>query len=109
MNIVAYNHHFLFLILLQNPKMDRIIKNYNHEIPKKYKMEQHLNDSILRTFGALGIFINREVAKNDIRLLASRFDGIYIAVSSTVSNKRKRLTCHPKNGTFWSLAETYSK
>lgn len=46
---------------------------------------------MLRTFGARGISINKEVAKNDIRLRASRFEGMSIAVSLTVSSKRKRL------------------
>lgn len=51
----------------------------------------HLNDSMLRTFGALGISMNREVAKNEMRLRASKFAGMSIAESLTVSNKRKRL------------------
>ena len=46
-----------------------------------------LNDSIFRTLGALGISIKREVAKKEIRLRASKFAGISIAVSLTVSNK----------------------
>lgn len=58
-----------------------------HIDTEKCRRKKHLNDNILRTFGALGMSIKREVAKNDIRLLASRFDGIYIAVSLTVSNK----------------------
>lgn len=53
-----------------------------------------LNDSIFRTLGALGISINREVAKNDIRLLASKFAGMSIAASLTVSSKWKRLICN---------------
>lgn len=63
---------------------------------KKDKKRTHLNDNILRTFGALGMFIKREVAKNEIRLRASKFEGIYIALSLTVSNKWKRLICHKK-------------
>jgi hypothetical protein len=54
------------------------------------KMEENkfdLNDSIFRTLGALGISIKREVAKKEIRLRASKFAGISIAVSLTVSNK----------------------
>lgn len=42
---------------------------------------------MLRTFGASGIAINKELAKKDIRLLASRLDGTSIADSFTVSNK----------------------
>lgn len=57
------------------------------------KRKHHLNDSMFRTSGALGISINREVEKNDRRLLASKFTGRSIAVSLTVSNKRKRLIC----------------
>lgn len=50
-------------------------------------MRKHLNDNIFRTFGAVGISIKREVAKNEIRLRASRLEGIYIALSLTESNK----------------------
>ena len=46
-----------------------------------------LNESIFRTLGALGISIKREVAKNEIRLLAAKFEGMSIAVSLMVSNK----------------------
>lgn len=49
--------------------------------------ESDLNDIIFRTFGALGISMKREVAKNDIRLRASKFAGMSVAVSSTVSSK----------------------
>lgn len=45
------------------------------------------NGIILCTFGASGISVNREVAKNDMRLRASKFAGTSIAVSLTVSNK----------------------
>lgn len=53
----------------------------------------HLNDSILRTFGALGMVMNREVAKNDMRLRASKLVGMSKTVSLAVSNKRRRLIC----------------
>jgi hypothetical protein len=43
--------------------------------------------NIFRTLGAFGISINREFAKNDIRLLASRFVGTSIADSFTVSRR----------------------
>lgn len=49
--------------------------------------ESDLNDIIFRTLGALGISMKREVAKNDIRLRASKFAGMSVAVSSTVSSK----------------------
>lgn len=52
---------------------------------------ENLKDSMLRTFGARGISMNREVAKNDIRLLASRFEGISMAASLIVSSKRNLL------------------
>lgn len=58
------------------------------------KGESDLNDIIFRTLGALGISMKSEVAKNDIRLRASKFTGMSVAVSSTVSNKWKRLICH---------------
>lgn len=54
----------------------------------------YLNGIILCTFGASGISVNREVAKNDMRLRASKFAGMSIAVSLMVSNKWKRLICH---------------
>lgn len=60
----------------------------------------NLNDSISRTLGALGISVNSEVAKKEMRLLASRFAGMSIALSLTVSNKRKRLICHSKLENF---------
>jgi len=43
--------------------------------------------NIFRTLGAFGISIKREFAKNDIRLLASRFVGTSIADSFTVSRR----------------------
>lgn len=52
----------------------------------------YLNDNILRTLGALGISMKREVAKNDIRLRASMFAGTSNALSLMVSSKRKRFT-----------------
>lgn len=55
------------------------------------------NGIILCTFGASGISVNREVAKNDMRLRASKFEGTSIAVSFTVSNKWKRLICHEQD------------
>lgn len=57
-------------------------------------MKSDLNDNMFRTFGALGMFINREVAKKEIRLRASKLVGIPSALSSTVSSKRNRLTYH---------------
>lgn len=53
---------------------------------------KYLNDNILRTVGAIGIFIKREVAKKEMRLRASKLVGISIALSLTESNKNKRLT-----------------
>jgi hypothetical protein len=41
----------------------------------------------LYTFGASGIFVNKEVAKNDMRRRASKFTGMSIVVSLTVTNK----------------------
>lgn len=54
----------------------------------------YLNGSIFCTLGASGISVNREVAKNDMRLRASKFAGMSIAVSLTVSSKWKRLIWH---------------
>lgn len=54
------------------------------------------NESMLRTFGADGMFINKELEKNDIRLLASRLDGTSIADSFTVRSKNNLLICKKK-------------
>jgi hypothetical protein len=43
--------------------------------------------NMFRTFGALGISINKEFAKNDIRRLASRLVGTSIADSFTVNRR----------------------
>jgi hypothetical protein len=59
-----------------------------HKFTKKQKNNKFdLNDSIFCTLGALGISIKREVAKNEVRLRASKFAGMSIAVSLTESNK----------------------
>jgi len=63
---------------------------------KKKELEQkygktYENDNMLRTFGALGIAINKELAKKVIRLLASRLDGTSIADSFTVNNRQSLL------------------
>lgn len=50
-----------------------------------------LKDNILRTFGALGISMKREVEKNEIRLRASRLEGTSRALSLTVRSNWKRL------------------
>lgn len=50
----------------------------------------NLNDSILRTRGARGMFINKEFVKNAILLRASRFVGTSIADSFTVNKRYKR-------------------
>lgn len=42
---------------------------------------------MLRTFGALGMFIKREFAKKVIRRRASKFVGTFIADSFTVRSK----------------------
>lgn len=65
--------------------------------PKKKKKNSDLNDSIFRTLGAAGIFIKREVAKKERRLLASKFAGISIALSFTVSSNRNRSICSIQN------------
>lgn len=57
----------------------------------------YLNDNMLHTLGALGISMNKDVAKNEMRLPASKLVGMSIAFSLTVSNKYSRLTC-PKDG-----------
>lgn len=50
-------------------------------------------DSMFRTLGADGIFINNELLKKDIRLLASKLDGTSIADSLTVSSKWSLFIC----------------
>jgi hypothetical protein len=44
-------------------------------------------ESIFRTLGAVGMSINNELEKKEIRLLASKLDGTSIADSFTVSNR----------------------
>lgn len=70
------------------------------KLSPRNNMEQddafNLNDSMFRTLGALGMPINNDVAKNEIRLRASKFAGMSIALSLTESNRRKRLICHFK-------------
>lgn len=48
---------------------------------------------MFRTFGAVGISMNNELEKKDIRLLASKLDGTSIADSFTVSSKYNLLIC----------------
>lgn len=57
-----------------------------------------LKDIILRTFGADGIFINKEFAKKVILRRASKFIGTFIADSLTVNSKCSLITC---NGVKW--------
>lgn len=45
------------------------------------------NESIFRTLGALGMSMNNELEKKEMRLLASKLDGTSIADSFTVSNR----------------------
>lgn len=52
----------------------------------KYKASD-LNESILRTLGARGISMNKELVKNAILLRASRFVGTSMADSFTVKSK----------------------
>jgi len=52
---------------------------------------------MLRTFGAIGMSINKEFEKKEIRLLASKLDGTSMADSFVVSNKWSRLI-YPKKG-----------
>lgn len=47
----------------------------------------YVNESIFRTLGALGISMNNELEKKEMRLLASKLDGTSIADSFTVSNR----------------------
>jgi hypothetical protein len=50
-------------------------------------------ESILRTLGAVGMSINSEFEKKDIRLLASKLDGTSIADSFVVSKRKSLLIC----------------
>lgn len=55
---------------------------------KKHSVKwTHENDNILRTLGAAGMSMNKELEKKEMRLLASKFEGTSIADSLTVSNK----------------------
>lgn len=56
-------------------------------IVKHIKKRNYLNDNILRTLGATGMSMNREVAKKEMRCRASKLVGISIAFSLVVSNK----------------------
>lgn len=49
-------------------------------------IQAYEKDSIFRTLGADGIFINNELLKKVIRLVASKLDGTSIADSLTVSS-----------------------
>lgn len=64
-----------------------------HEKRNDIRIRTNENDSILRTLGANGMSINKELEKKEMRLLASRFDGTSIADSFTVSNKYNLLIC----------------
>jgi hypothetical protein len=55
--------------------------------------ENNLNDSILRTLGARGMSMNRELVKKAILRRASRFVGTSIADSFTVKRRCRRLIC----------------
>lgn len=73
----------------------KLINNTNMIQLKQTEVQiSDLNDSIFRTLGAAGIFIKREVAKKEMRLRASKFAGTSIALSFTVSSKRKRSICY---------------
>lgn len=54
-------------------------------------------ESIFRTLGAVGMSINNELEKKEIRLLASKLDGTSIADSFTVSNRWSLLICIENN------------
>lgn len=45
------------------------------------------NESMFRTLGAVGMSMNNELEKKEIRLLASKLDGTSIADSFTVSRR----------------------
>lgn len=55
--------------------------------PEGFKIITYLKDSMLRTLGALGIVINKELAKKVMRRRASKFIGTLIADSFTVKSK----------------------
>ena len=55
-----------------------------------------LKESILRTFGAGGIIINKEFVKNVIRRRASKFVGTFMADSLTVKSKWSLITYRKK-------------
>lgn len=68
-------------------------------ILRKFMMGTDLKDSMLRTFGALGMIINKELAKKVMRRRASKFIGTLIADSFTVKSKWSLTTCINKYGT----------
>lgn len=77
---------FLFIF-----ESEMSINNYSHEPvdkqPQTFKVRSYLKDSMLRTLGAGGIFINKELAKKVMRRRASKFIGTLIADSFTVKSK----------------------
>ena len=85
---------------LNTTKSKELILGSQKENNTQYTRKNHLSESILRTCGAVGMFMNREVEKNDMRLRASKLVGTSIALSLTVSSKRRRLICYE---TVWSL------
>jgi hypothetical protein len=51
------------------------------------RRRDYLNDNMLRTLGAAGISINIDVAKKEMRRLASKFDGISTTFSFVLSRR----------------------
>ena len=61
---------------------------YEITVPNPYENSLlYLNDNMSHTGGALGMLMNKEFVKKAMRRRASRFNGISIADSFTVSNK----------------------
>lgn len=64
------------------------MKTYLSELDRKgFSLKgTDLNESMSRTFGAFGIFINKEFVKKVIRRRASRFIGTFMADSFSVKS-----------------------
>lgn len=67
--------------------MHRHIKLIDIPITNIIQTMYYLNDSILRTRGARGIFMKSELEKNAILRRASRFVGTSVADSLTVKRR----------------------
>lgn len=84
-------------VLTHENCLETCMQTGNLQNRKLNALRAYENESIFRTFGAVGMSINNELEKKEIRLLASRLDGTSIADSFTVSNRWSLLICLENN------------